>query len=105
VVVGGGYIGLEMAENLVQRGVKVTVLETLDQVMAPLDYEMAAFVHAHLKKNGIDLELENRATSVSKKGNRTAVSTSKGYDIECDLIIFSIGVTPEKEIAKKAPRA
>ena len=102
VVVGGGYIGLEMAENLVERGLKVTILETLDQVMAPLDYEMAAFVHAHLKKNGIELELENSAKSVLKKGNHTVVSTSKGYDIECDLVIFSIGVRPENEIAKEA---
>jgi NADPH-dependent 2,4-dienoyl-CoA reductase/sulfur reductase-like enzyme/rhodanese-related sulfurtransferase len=102
VVVGGGYIGLEMAENLVERGLKVTVLETLDQVMAPLDYEMVAFVHAHLKKNGIELELENSAKSVLKKENRTVVSTSKGYNIVCDLVIFSIGVRPENDIAKDA---
>jgi NADPH-dependent 2,4-dienoyl-CoA reductase/sulfur reductase-like enzyme/rhodanese-related sulfurtransferase len=102
VVVGGGYIGLEMAENLVKQGLKVTILETLDQVMAPLDYEMAAFVHAHLKKNGIKLELENSAKSVFKKGNRTVVSTGRGSDLECDLVIFSIGIRPENEIAKEA---
>ena len=76
VVVGGGYIGLEMADNLVERGVKTVILEMLGQVMAPLDYEMAAIVHAHLKKKGIRLELENSAKSFSKKGNRTIVTTS-----------------------------
>jgi rhodanese-related sulfurtransferase len=63
---------------------------------------MAAFVHAHLKKNGIKLELENSAKSVFKKGNRTVVSTGRGSDLECDLVIFSIGIRPENEIAKEA---
>jgi NADPH-dependent 2,4-dienoyl-CoA reductase/sulfur reductase-like enzyme/rhodanese-related sulfurtransferase len=102
VVVGGGYIGLEMAENLVDRGVKTIILEMLDQVMAPLDYEMAAIVHAYLKKKGLQLELENSAKSFSKKGNRTIVSTSKGYDIECDMVILAIGVRPENKLAKGA---
>jgi NADPH-dependent 2,4-dienoyl-CoA reductase/sulfur reductase-like enzyme/rhodanese-related sulfurtransferase len=102
VVVGGGYIGLEMAENLIERGVKTVILEMQDQVMAPLDYEMAAIVHAHLKKNGIQLELENSAKSFSKRGKRTIVTTSKGYDIECDMVILSIGVRPENKLAKEA---
>ena len=102
VVVGGGYIGLEMAENLVDRGVKTIILEMLDQVMAPLDYEMAAITHAYLKERGLQLELENSAKSFSKKGNRTIVSTSKGYDIECDMVILSIGVRPENKLAKEA---
>jgi NADPH-dependent 2,4-dienoyl-CoA reductase/sulfur reductase-like enzyme/rhodanese-related sulfurtransferase len=102
VVVGGGFIGLEMAENLVERGVKTTILEMLDQVMPPLDYEMAAIVQAHLRQNGVHLELENAATSFSRKGNRTIVSTSQGHDIECDLVILSIGVRPENRLAKEA---
>ncbi len=102
VVVGGGFIGLEMAENLVDRGVKTTILEMLDQVMPPLDYEMAAVVHAHLKEKGVRLELENGAKSFSRNGNRTVVSTSKGHDIECDLVILSIGVRPENNLAKEA---
>lgn len=102
VVVGGGYIGLEMAENLVNRGVKTIILEMLDQVMAPLDYEMAAIAHAYLRKKGLQLELENSAMSFSKKGNRTIVSTSKGYDIECDMVILAIGVRPENKLAKEA---
>jgi NADPH-dependent 2,4-dienoyl-CoA reductase/sulfur reductase-like enzyme/rhodanese-related sulfurtransferase len=102
VVVGGGYIGLEMAENLVERGVKTIILEMLDQVMATVDYEMAVLIHEHLKEKGVVLELENSVKAFSKKGNRTIVSTSKGYDIECDLAILSIGVKPENKLASEA---
>jgi rhodanese-related sulfurtransferase len=91
-----------MAENLVKRGVKTIILEMLDQVMAPLDYEMAALVHARLKKNGVILELENGAESFSRKGDQTVVSTTKGHDIECDMVILSIGVRPENRLARKA---
>jgi len=102
VVVGGGYIGLEMADNLVKRGVKTVILEMLDQVMAPLDYEMAALAHAHIKENGVVLELENGAKGFKKQGKGTVVSTKKGKDIECDLVILSIGVRPENKLASEA---
>ena len=102
VVVGGGFIGLEMAESLVERGVKTTILEKIDQVMAPFDYEMAAIIHAYLREKGIALELGNSAKSFSKNGNRTVISTEKGHGIECDLVILSIGVSPEKKLAKEA---
>jgi len=102
VVVGGGFIGLEMAENLVHRGVKTTIVEMLDQVMAPLDYEMAAIVHAHLKKNGIMCELGNGVDSFSKKGDRIIVVTHKGHSIECDMVILAIGIKPENRLAREA---
>ncbi len=102
VVVGGGFIGLEMAENLVHRGVKTTIVEMLDQVMASLDYEMAAIVHAHLKKNGIMCELGNGVESFSKKGDRIIVVTNKGLSIECDMVILAIGVKPENRLAREA---
>jgi len=102
VVVGGGFIGLEMAENLVHRGVKTTIVEILDQVMAPLDYEMAAIVHAHLKKNGIMCELGNGVESFSKKGDRIIVVTNKGHSIECDIVILAIGIKPENRLAIEA---
>jgi len=102
VVVGGGFIGLEMAENLVRRGVKTTIVEILDQVMAPLDYEMAAIVHAHLKKKGIICELGNGVESFSKKEDRIIVSTNKGKDIECDIVILAIGIRPENRLAREA---
>jgi len=102
VVVGGGYIGLEMAENLVHRGVETTVVEILDQVMAPLDYEMAAIAHAHLKEKGVQCELGNGVKSFSRRGDRVLVSTQNGRVIECDLVIMSVGIRPENRLAKKA---
>jgi NADPH-dependent 2,4-dienoyl-CoA reductase/sulfur reductase-like enzyme/rhodanese-related sulfurtransferase len=102
VIVGGGYIGLEMAENLAERGVKTTIIEMLEQVMAPLDYEMAALVHDHLREKGVALELENSVMAIAKKGDRTRVSTSEGREIECDLVILSIGIKPEIKLAKDA---
>ena len=102
VVVGGGYIGLEMVDNLVQRGVQTTVVEMLDQVLPPLDYEMASMVHEHLRKQGVELELDNSVTSFSKRDNRTVVSTRKGNEIECDMVILSVGVKPESKLAGDA---
>ena len=102
VVVGGGFIGLEMVENLVKRGVKTTIVEMLDQVMAPVDYEMAAIIHAHLKEKGVICELGNGVESFSKKGDRIIVVTNKGYSIECDIVIVAIGIRPENRLARKA---
>jgi len=102
VIVGGGFIGLEMAENLVHRGVNTTIVEMLDQVMAPLDLEMAAMVHADLKEEGVACELGQSVQSFSKKGNRIIVSTDKGHDIACDLVILSIGIKPENRLARGA---
>lgn len=102
VIVGGGYIGLEMAENLVERGIKTTIIEMLDQVIAPLDYEMAALVQDHIKDRGVVLELQNSATAFTKKGNRTVVTTGRGREIECDLVILSIGIRPETQLARAA---
>jgi len=102
VIVGGGFIGLEMAENLVHRGMATTVIEMMDQVMAPLDYEMAAIVHSHLRQKGVVCELGNGVKSFSKKKDKIIVSTEKGVDITCDLVILSIGIRPESILAKKA---
>ena len=102
VVVGGGYIGLEMAENLVHRGVTTIIVEMLDQVMPPLDYEMAAIVHAHLKEKGVICELEHRVQSLSKKDDGIIVSTDSGKDIECDLVVVSAGIRPENRLAREA---
>ncbi len=102
VVVGAGYIGLEMAENLVHRGVETTIVEVLDQVMAPLDYEMAAIAQAHLKEKGVRCELGNGVKSFAKAGDRILVSTAKGRVIECDLVIVSVGIRPENRLAREA---
>jgi NADPH-dependent 2,4-dienoyl-CoA reductase/sulfur reductase-like enzyme/rhodanese-related sulfurtransferase len=102
VVVGGGFIGLEMAENLVRRGVKTTIVEMLDQVMEPIDYEMAAIVHAHLKEKGVICELGHGVELFSKKQDRILVVTNKGRSIECDMVIVAIGVKPENRLAREA---
>lgn len=102
VIVGGGYIGLEMAENLFLRGVQTTIVEMGDQVMAPLDPEMAAIVHAHLKERGIVLELGRMVTAVEKRDHRLAVITAQGGELVCDLVISAVGIAPENRLAKEA---
>ncbi len=100
-IVGGGFIGLEMAENLCRKGVKVTVVEMIDQVMAPFDADMASYIHNHLRDKGVRLVLEEAVESFQKK-DKTIVKTSKGTEIETDMVILSIGVKPETDLAKKA---
>lgn len=102
VVVGGGFIGLEMAENLTERGVKTTIVEMLDQVMPSLDYEMATLIHDHLEAKNVELELENGVKSFSKASDRILVSTQNGREIECDLVLLSVGIRPENTLAIKA---
>ncbi|OIJ19273.1 CoA-disulfide reductase [Anaerobacillus alkalidiazotrophicus] len=100
VIVGGGFIGLEMAENLYERGLYVTIIEMADQVMAPLDYEMASIIHTHLKDKGINLILSDGVKSFEDEGKK--VVTQIGKEIETDMIILSIGVRPENELAVRA---
>ncbi|MGG4107170.1 CoA-disulfide reductase [Paenibacillus lautus] len=97
VVVGGGFIGLEMAENLADRGIQVTVIEMANQVMAPLDYEMAAIVHSHLKEKGVRLILEDGVRAFHDGGQR--IELSSGKQITTDMILLSIGVRPENSLA------
>jgi CoA-disulfide reductase len=100
VVIGGGFIGLEMAENLVERGIKVTIVEMLNQVMAPLDFEMAAIVEQHLQEKGVELILEDRVEAI-KNGGKALVLAS-GKRIETEMILLSIGVRPENQLAVDA---
>ncbi|WP_066304915.1 FAD-dependent oxidoreductase [Bacillus sp. FJAT-29814] len=100
VVVGGGFIGIEMAENLVDRGVEVTIVEMADQIMAPIDFEMASILHTHLKEKGVKLILENGVQSFTDQGKK--VILSDGTEIDTDMTILSIGVRPENELAKTA---
>ena len=102
VVVGGGFIGLEMAENLTERGVNTTIVEMLDQVMPSLDYEMATLIHDHLEAKNVELELENSVKSFTKAGDRILVSMEKGREIECDLVLLSVGIRPENKLAVQA---
>jgi NADPH-dependent 2,4-dienoyl-CoA reductase/sulfur reductase-like enzyme/rhodanese-related sulfurtransferase len=102
VVVGGGFIGLEMAENLVHRDVAVTVLEKLPQVMPPLDPEMAVPLGAHLRERGVTLRLGEGMASIQADGDQLVVVTDRGARIETGLVILSIGVRPEAQLAQAA---
>jgi NADPH-dependent 2,4-dienoyl-CoA reductase/sulfur reductase-like enzyme/rhodanese-related sulfurtransferase len=103
VVVGGGFIGLEMAENLIHRGLDVTVVEMLDQVMPPLDPEIARLVERHLDKHGVKLALGDGVAGFQKSGDDSlAVLTQSGKEYPADLIILAIGVRPETSLAKLA---
>src|SRR6056297_2967380 len=103
VVVGGGYIGLEMAENLAHQGIKVTVVELLDQVMGPLDFEMAAYVHQHLKSQDVELYLGNGVTEFKKNEDETlTVILQDGEEIETNMVMMSVGVKPESKLAEDA---
>lgn len=103
VVVGGGFIGLEIAENLQHRGIEVTLIEMLDQVMAPIDFEMAALVHQHLIFKKIRLALGDGLKSI-ETGISTplTVTLSSEKRVDADLVILSIGVRPEEKLAKDA---
>jgi len=102
VVIGGGFIGLEMAENLMAMGLEVTMVEMLDQIMPPLDFEMASIVHQHVIYSGCRLNLSDAVSSFHKQDGQTVVTTKSGTEIKCDLVILSIGVKPNNELAKKA---
>ena len=103
VVVGGGYIGLEMAENLVHRGLEVTIVEMLDQVMAPLDPECARLVERHLEKNGVRLALSDAVAGFKQTASGSLeVLTKSGKAHPADIVILAIGVRPETGLAKMA---
>jgi NADPH-dependent 2,4-dienoyl-CoA reductase/sulfur reductase-like enzyme len=102
VVVGGGYIGLEMTEALVDRGLKVSLVELAPQVMGPMDPEMAAPVHQTLKAHGVDLHLGVSVTEIQDKASCAVVQTSAGQSLEADLVIMAVGVRPEVTLARAA---
>ena len=102
IVVGGGFIGLEMAENLHARGSFVTIVEALDQVMNPIDFEMAALVHQHLKQKNVELYLSSAVLKFEEAGSRIVAVLADGTRLDADMIVLSIGVRPETAIAKAA---
>lgn len=101
VVVGGGYIGVEMAENLKKAGLKVTIVELADHVIAPLDGDMAAEVHRYLRDQGVELMLGKAVQSMEDKGGKLTLHLSEG-EIETDMVILSVGVRPDTALAQGA---
>jgi len=102
VVVGGGFIGLEMAENFKIRGIGVTVVEMLDQVMPNLDHDVAVMVQQTLKTNGIRLVLADAVASFARSKGRILVTLKSGLELNCDMVMLSIGVKPNIELAGSA---
>jgi NADPH-dependent 2,4-dienoyl-CoA reductase/sulfur reductase-like enzyme/rhodanese-related sulfurtransferase len=102
LIVGAGFISLEMAENLVRRGCKVTIIEMLDQVMNVLDYEMASMVQEELERKGVICKLGCTATRFSKEGDRIVVSTDTAGNMTADIVLVTVGVRPENRLAKEA---
>lgn len=102
IVVGGGFIGLEMAENLYDLGIQVDVVEMANQVMAPLDFSMAAIVHRQLTDKGVGLHLEDGVSRFEEKDGGVTIHLRSGKQIATDMVLLSIGVRPETKLAKDA---
>lgn len=101
-MVGAGFIGLEMAENLHHAGVHVSVVEMGNQVMAPIDFSMAAPIHQHLLQKGVSLYLEEGVTHFKRTDNGITVFLKSGKAIPADMVLLSIGVRPATALAQQA---
>ena len=103
IVIGGGYIGLEMVENLRRTGMDVTLLQRSNQVLRnTLDYDMACLIHKELKKQGVQVYFNQTVTSVEQQGSTICVKNSDGQTFCADMLILAIGVTPESDLARNA---
>ncbi len=102
VIIGAGFIGLEMAENLHDAGIAVSVVEMADQVMAPIDYSMASFVHEHLAQKGVSLYLGKAVEAFEQTDGAINVKFKSGEVLKTDLVILSIGVRPNTMLASDA---
>ena len=102
VGVGGGFIGIEVAENLKESGVDVTLVEASDQLMAPFDRDMASFIHAQVRKNGVHLMLGHTVEGFADTDQGIAVRLKSSGTISADIVVMAIGVTPETALAKAA---
>lgn len=102
VVAGAGYIGLEMAENLHALGLKVSVIELSDHVIQPLDPDMAAEVHRHMTRKGVNLFLNRAVTAIRFDGGSYDVLMDNGKSLKTDMVILAVGVRPESSLARDA---
>jgi NADPH-dependent 2,4-dienoyl-CoA reductase/sulfur reductase-like enzyme/peroxiredoxin family protein/TusA-related sulfurtransferase/rhodanese-related sulfurtransferase len=99
VIVGGGFIGLELAENLRHAGLQVDLAEALNQVMAPLDFELAELLHEHLERNGVKLHLSDGVSSFTDTGEKVDVILQSGTKLTADLVVLAVGVRPNGQLA------
>jgi NADPH-dependent 2,4-dienoyl-CoA reductase/sulfur reductase-like enzyme/rhodanese-related sulfurtransferase len=102
IVIGGGYIGVEVAENLIHRGLEVHLVEMMHQIMATLDHEMAQDLEYHMADHGVKLHLGTAATSFEAVDGAILATLSNGEKLTADLVVMAVGVRPNTELAKKA---
>jgi len=102
VVIGGGFIGIEVAENLHDKGIFTTLVEGADQILTPLDYGMAAIVHSHMRDKNVELYLNDKVEQFEEKDDHTVVYLGSGRRLQADLVVLAIGVRPETTLARAA---
>ncbi len=102
VIIGAGFIGLEMAENLHDLGLEVTIIEMGNQILAPLDFPIAAIVQQHIREKGVNLLLSSAVTGFEKHNNQLKVLLKSGEALDADVVIMSIGVKPDTRLAVQA---
>ncbi|MBC7321244.1 FAD-dependent oxidoreductase, partial [bacterium] len=102
IVVGAGFIGMELVENLHRRGIAITIVELASQVLAPLDAEMASLIHQHLKEKKVEFYLNEEIKEVEYQKEFSLVKLNSGREIKTDMLLISIGVRPEVTLAKEA---
>ena len=102
VIAGGGFIGLELAENLKELGLSVTIVQKPRQLMTPFDADMASFIHSQMRKHGVDIVFGHSVDGFEEKGGSIKVDLSGAPSISADMLVLAIGVTPETHLAKEA---
>ena len=102
VVIGGGFIGLEMAENLAERGIKTTVIQRGNHFLPTIDCDMASFIHANFRYHGVPILLNTNTEKLMVKGEQISLELADGNKLNADMVVVSVGVTPENTLAKKA---
>ena len=102
IVVGGGFIGLEMAENLMHAGLHTTLIQLDDQVLLPMDPDMAGEIHSYLRAQGLDLHLSTGVTGFEERGDKICALLGDAPSVEADMVVMAIGVAPDSDLAKKA---
>ncbi|MGN1042384.1 MAG: CoA-disulfide reductase [Christensenellales bacterium] len=102
VVAGGGFIGIEVAENLKELGMDVTIVQGGSQLLTPLDYDMASFIHAEVRRKGIKLLLNRRVKGIEESDGNTQVKLKDGNSLTADMVILAIGVLPDTRLAQEA---
>ena len=101
VVIGGGFIGLEMAENLAELGIKTTIVQRSNHLLPTVDCDMASFIHANFRHHGVQLLLNTNTNKMSITGEQVSLGADYGSNISADMVVLAVGVTPENTLAKK----